>query len=311
MPSLPVVLISGPTASGKTAVALALAASVNCRLISVDSSQVYRGLDIGSAKPSAAEQRLTPHHLIDIREPEDTYSVAGFLTDVDAQIQLARADGALPVLVGGTMLYFNALINGLAPMPSANEEVRAAIDARAQQLGWDALHRHLGTVDPVAANRIHPNDPQRIQRALEVYELTGTPISTLQQECVALLAGQRVVHATLYPDDRQWLHDRIGRRFDQMLLDGFIDEVIALRQRPTLTGSHASMRSVGYRQVWQHLDGEYNEHEMRERGKAATRQLAKRQLTWIRSMPEASRYDCKTLNPATIAMGILEKSQVL
>lgn len=307
----PVVLISGPTASGKTAVALALASLTHCRLISVDSSQIYRGMDIGSAKPSADEQQASPHHLIDIREPEETYSVAGFIADASDQIRLARAEGALPVLVGGTMLYFNALLNGLAAMPDANPAIRAAIEARAASIGWDGLHQELSGIDAVAASRIHPNDPQRIQRALEVFEITGIPISQLQQERVALLAEQPVVNATLYPAERKWLHERINARFDDMLSSGFIEEVKTLRKRSGLTGSHSSMRSVGYRQVWQYLDGEFDQLALKERGKAATRQLAKRQLTWIRSMPDAIRFDCQSLNPATIATVILEKSLAL
>lgn len=288
---------------------MSLAEQIHCRLISVDSSQVYRGMDIGSAKPTREELLRAPHHLIDIREPEDTYSVASFLADAQHEIQRAREEEAIPVLVGGTMLYFNALVSGLAAMPDANEEVRASIEARALKIGWYGLHRELATVDANAAARIHPNDPQRIQRALEVYELTGTPISVLQKNRHAPLAHEPVIHAALYPNERSWLHQRINQRFNIMLSDGFIEEVEQLRQRPTLTARHPAMRSVGYRQVWQFLAGEIDRETLVDRGQAATRQLAKRQLTWIRSMKEAHRFDCQAINPATIATAILEKSQ--
>lgn len=281
--------LTGPTASGKSALALALAELTPVEIISVDSALVYRGMDIGTAKPSAAERAAVPHHLIDIRDPLHAYSAAEFVRDAQQLMQDIRARGRLPVLVGGTMLYFKALFDGLHALPAANPAVRAAIEARAAQAGWPALHAELARIDPATAARLAPADSQRIQRALEVWQLTGQPLSALHQSkkiaqnpCIS--SGNAFF--SLEPVDRAWLHERIARRFDAMLAGGLIDEVAALRARGDLSPDLPSMRSVGYRQVWETLDGLHPQASLRERGIAATRQLAKRQLTWLRSMPQ-------------------------
>ena len=273
--------LAGPTASGKTGLALALAQHVPLEIISVDSALVFRGMDIGTAKPTAEERAAVPHHLIDIADPTESYSAARFATDARRLIGEINARGRLALLVGGTMLYFKALIDGLDAMPEADAQVRAQIDARAATEGWPALHAELARVDPATAARLAPNDAQRIQRALEVWQLTGRPLSAHH--------GQRVVPGlplrliALEPDSRAWLHQRIAQRFDAMLAAGFLDEVRALRARGDLHPDMTSMRCVGYRQAWEALDAG-DLAPLRERGIAATRQLAKRQLTWLRSM---------------------------
>ncbi|WP_395667738.1 tRNA (adenosine(37)-N6)-dimethylallyltransferase MiaA [Rhodoferax sp.] len=298
------IALAGPTASGKTAAAFAIAARHPVEIVSVDSALVYRGMDIGTAKPSAAERALVPHHLIDIRDPHTAYSAAEFVRDASALITAITARGKLPLLVGGTMLYFKALAEGLDDMPAANAEVRAAIAQDAQTLGWPALHAQLAAVDPATAARLAPADSQRIQRALEVYRVSGQPLSVFQQAAgrgdklgadggnIATQQGQASVLISLEPQDRAWLHQRIAQRFDAMLADGLLDEVQRLRALPQLHADLPSMRCVGYRQAWEALDAHWPPAELRERGIAATRQLAKRQLTWLRSMPQRQAVAC-------------------
>ena len=290
----PAIAIAGPTASGKTAGALALAAVLGQRgqaveIISVDSALVYRDMDIGTAKPSAAEQAQVPHHLIDIRSPLQAYSAAEFVHDAQGLIADIRTRGALPLLVGGTMLYFKALFDGIDDMPAANPTVRAKIEAQAAEQGWPALHAELARVDPAIAARLAPADSQRIQRALEVWHVSGRPLSSFHTtKTIAASASPSSATAifSLEPQDRAWLHQRIAQRFDAMLAAGFIDEVQQLRARGDLHPDLPSMRCVGYRQVWETLDGLHTMATLRERGIAATRQLAKRQITWLRSMAQ-------------------------
>lgn len=275
-------MLLGPTGSGKSALALEVAQHRPVELISVDSAQVYRGLDIGSAKPSAAERAAVTHHLIDIRDPAERYSAADFVRDAQAAIAAVRARGKLPLLVGGTMLYAKALRDGLSALPSADSVIRAAIDADAQRLGWPALHARLAALDPETAVRLAPNDAQRIQRALEVIEVSGQPMSALLTRPAP--DRPRLDVAALIPADRAQLHRRLEQRFDAMLACGFIDEVRALKQRSDLTPSLPSIRCVGYRQAWAYLDGHGSHAEFRAAAIAATRHLAKRQLTWLRSL---------------------------
>jgi tRNA dimethylallyltransferase len=280
--------IAGPTACGKTAAALALAQRRPIEIVSVDSALVYRGMDIGTAKPSGAERAEVPHHLIDIRDPRDSYNAAAFVADATRLVAEIRARGRLPVLVGGTMLYFKALIDGIDPMPAADAALRARLDAEGAALGWPAMHAKLAAVDPATATRLAPNDSQRIQRALEVWHMSGQPLSHFHAtKKIADCAGGAGTAAlfSLEPTDRAWLHERIVRRFDAMLASGFLDEVRALRARGDLDPDMPSMRCVGYRQAWAYLDGDGSADALRERGIAATRQLAKRQITWLRSMP--------------------------
>jgi tRNA dimethylallyltransferase len=287
-------VLAGPTASGKSALALVLADAVPLEIVSVDSAQVYRGMDIGTAKPSAAERASVPHHLIDIIEPNQRYSAARFAADAARLIGEINARGRAALLVGGTMLYIKALFEGLDALPEADAGVRAAIDAEAAALGWPALHARLAQVDPVTAQRLEPNDAQRIQRALEVWQLTGRPLSQAHGQRVQ--AGLALPLMVLEPISRAWLHERIASRFHAMLRDGLIDEVRALRERGDLHASLPSMRCVGYRQVWQALDdGDLS--GVAERGIAATRQLAKRQLTWLRRMP-GTRVACDDAHAA-------------
>ena len=300
-PSPPLCLaIAGPTASGTTAAALAIAQRWPVEIITVDSALVYRGMDIGTAKPSAAEQASAPHHLIDIRDPLQAYSAAEFVADTRRLIREIGARGHTALLVGGTMLYFKALMQGMDDMPKADPQVRAGIEARAQTLGWPALHAELAAVDPPTAARLFPNDAQRIQRALEVFAVSGRPISSFQtggdQASNPIAPGALLA---LEPSDRAWLHARIAQRYDAMLEAGFLREVRGLRGRGDLHADLPSMRCVGYRQVWEAMDAnggaELNEiqlAECRERGVAATRQLAKRQLTWLRGMTERVVLPC-------------------
>ncbi|MFO6421309.1 tRNA (adenosine(37)-N6)-dimethylallyltransferase MiaA [Hylemonella sp. W303a] len=324
--SLPATLaIAGPTASGKTAAALAiaqaLASTCPVEIVSVDSALVYRGMDIGTAKPNAAELAMAPHHLINILDPSEAYSAADFVRDATRLIHEIHARGHLPLLVGGTMLYFKALLQGLDDLPPANATVRAALDAEAQTRGWAALHAELSRVDPVTAARLPPGDTQRIQRALEVHRLTGRPLSSFHTRADAAAssdtssAAAAITLIALEPQDRAWLHERIARRFDTMLRNGLLDEVQALRARGDLHPDLPSMRCVGYRQVWEFLDAQQLDEagttrdttgaavrakvkpgkpsatspwdELRERGIAATRQLAKRQITWLRGLAQA------------------------
>ena len=279
------ICLAGPTASGKTAAALAIAQAHPVEIISVDSALVYRGMDIGTAKPSAAELASVPHHLINIRDPLQAYSAAEFVQDAHRLIHQITARGRLPLLVGGTMLYFKALFDGIDPMPPAQPALRADIEAEAQRNGWPALHAELARVDPVTAARLAPADSQRIQRALEVYRASGLPMSHFHARSAAP-APSTVPLITLEPLDRAWLHTRIAQRFHAMLAAGFVDEVRGLRARGDLHSELPSMRCVGYRQVWDTLDGAFGMDSLHERGIAATRQLAKRQITWLRSMPQ-------------------------
>jgi tRNA dimethylallyltransferase len=273
----------GPTASGKTEIALRLADEYPVELISVDSALVYRGMDIGTAKPDEDTLRQYPHRLVDIRDPEDPYSAGEFVRDAAAEIDAIHRAGRIPLLVGGTMMYFRALIDGIAELPDADARIRAAIDHEAEQRGWPEMHRQLGAIDPLAAAKIDPNDSQRIQRALEVYRVSGRRLSGLQAETTPVHENMLYIKAALIPEPRSVLHDRIEQRLDQMVEQGFLDEMRTLMQRPGLTADHSSMRAVGYRQFWQHLAGEWDFDEARSRALAATRQLAKRQLTWLRS----------------------------
>jgi tRNA dimethylallyltransferase len=303
--------LAGPTASGKSALALQLAEAlqgvVDVEIISVDSAQVYRGMDIGTAKPSAAERADVPHHLIDILEPMETYSAASFVHDTRRLIGEIRARARLPLLVGGTMLYFKALREGIDEMPAADAAVRAAIDARAAALGWPALHAELQRVDPATAARLAPNDAQRIQRALEVWTVSGRPLSSFHRRRDADDAGtQAMPMIALEPASRAWLHERIAQRFDAMLAGGLLDEVRALRQRPGLHPRLPSMRCVGYRQAWAALDSGRLD-VLRETGIAATRQLAKRQLTWLRSMPGRESIDAQASDAARRLLDLVRR----
>ena len=289
----PLACLIGPTASGKSALALPLAEALGAEIVSVDSAQVYRGMDVGTAKPSAAERARVTHHLIDVADPAEPYSAARFVEDALGAIESIRSRGRRPLLVGGTVLYFNALQRGLAPMPGADPALRAALAAELAARGARALHEELGRVDPAAAARIHANDPQRVQRALEVYRATGTPLSALQRATRPALRGP-FLKLALVPEDRAWLHARIRARFAQMLRNGLLDEVRALRARADLDAGLPALRSVGYRQAWAHLaerDGRPPETrpgaDWAQRAVAATRRLAKRQLTWLRGMDDA------------------------
>ena len=282
---LPVFVLTGPTGAGKTQWALRLAEQAPVEIVSVDSALVYRGLDIGTAKPSRALRARTPHHLIDICDATESYSAGRFVSDALTSIREIHARRRVPLLVGGTMLYLRALLHGLAVLPMAVPQLRAELDARAAVSGWPALHEELRRVDPEAAARIAPNDAQRIQRALEVWHSTGQPISHLQRATVSPLADWPLRYWVLAPRDRAVLHQRLARRFEGMMEAGFLEEVTGLRAHGDLTARHPAMRAVGYRQLWAHLDGAYGLAEAQRRAVAATRQLAKRQLTWMRSEP--------------------------
>jgi tRNA dimethylallyltransferase len=281
----------GPTASGKTGLAIALRESFPLDIISVDSAQVYRGMNIGTATPDADSLRQTPHALIDIREPERPYSAAEFRFDALVEMSKITTAGRIPLLAGGTMLYFKALLHGLAELPSADPEVRARIEEQARDAGWRVMHARLAVLDPEAAERIHFNDPQRIQRALEVIQLTGRKLSDLQKEQQEKELGYRVLKIVVCPEPRAELHRRIEQRFMQMLDQGFLDEVRSLRAGGNLDPTLPSMRSVGYRQAWRYLEGEISYQEMCQMAIAATRQMAKRQLTWLRQESGALWYD--------------------
>jgi len=310
-PRPPAIALMGPTASGKSALALDWAQRLGGEIVSVDSALVYRGLDIGAAKPTAGERAAVPHHVIDLRDPWQAYSAAEFAADARRAIDGILARGRVPILAGGTGLYFRALLQGLSPMPEADPAVRAAIDAQAREQGWPALHAELARVDPAAAARIHATDPQRIQRALEVFRISGRPISDWQREpSRGPRLPCRLLKLVLAPADRATLHARIAARFDAMLAEGFLDEVRALRALPPLRDHPApldlpAIRAVGYRQAWEHLDGATAAGEFRDRAIHATRQLAKRQLTWLRGELDARWFD-----PATDQAG-LEDALVL
>ncbi|RYY72013.1 MAG: tRNA (adenosine(37)-N6)-dimethylallyltransferase MiaA [Comamonadaceae bacterium] len=289
--ALPATLaLAGPTAAGKTAAALLLAQALDAEIVSVDSALVYRGMDIGTAKPSAAERAAVPHHLIDIRDAANAYSAAEFATDAKQLVDAIRARGRRVLLVGGTMLYFKALFDGLDAMPASDPAVREALAAQADAMGWPALHAELAQVDPVTAARLAPNDAQRIQRALEVYRSSGQPLSHFHTG--GRNGWRPELFLSLEPTDRGWLHERIAQRFDAMLAAGFLDEVRTLRARDDLHADLPAMRCVGYRQAWEALDNGEDMTGLRERGIAATRQLAKRQLTWLRGMPQRQVIAC-------------------
>ena len=281
----------GPTASGKSALAARLADHLPVEIVSVDSAQVYRGMDIGTAKPSAAERRAVPHHLIDILDPTESYSAAQFCADALKLIREISARGRTPLLVGGTMLYFKALREGLSDLPDSDAAVRAQIDAEAAERGWPALHAQLAKIDAPTAARLKPTDAQRIQRAIEIYRVTGKPMSKLLGRKKSA-PPFRLVELALAPSDRSELHRRIEARFDAMLERGLVEELRTLRKRYTLRPALPSMRCVGYRQAWQYLEGEIGRKELRDRAAAATRQLAKRQLTWLRAMEAVRSFDC-------------------
>lgn len=301
--ALPCVCLAGPTTSGKTAAALAIAEALRdmwpVEIVSVDSALVYRGMDIGTAKPSAAERAAVPHHLIDLIEPVETYSAARFVADATARVHRIAARGHLPLLVGGTMLYFKALFDGLDEMPPSEPALRAEIDAEAAARGWPAMHAELAKADPATAARLPPTDAQRIQRALEVFRHSGRPLSSFHTRASDGGRPPAPPLVSLEPQDRAWLHDRIATRFDQMLDAGLVDEVRGLRARGDLTATVPAMRCVGYRQAWEALDeagpaplSAAQLTRLRERGIAATRQLAKRQLTWLRGMPHRQVVAC-------------------
>jgi len=289
----PAIFLMGPTASGKTDLAVALIEELPCDIISVDSAMIYRGMDIGTAKPDAATLARAPHRLIDILDPAQNYSAAQFRADALREMAEITARGRVPLLVGGTMLYFRALQKGLSDLPSAQPEVRARLDAEAREHGWQHMHQRLAAVDPVAAQRIHPNDPQRIQRALEVYELTGRSMTELclAEQGAAIPLPYRLLKIAVAPQERAVLHGRIDTRFRTMLDKGFLAEVERLYDRGDLHTGLPSMRAVGYRQVWAYLAGQVNYAEMVENAITASRQLAKRQLTWLRGQPDAVWFD--------------------
>ncbi|SHL99403.1 tRNA (adenosine(37)-N6)-dimethylallyltransferase MiaA [Vreelandella subglaciescola] len=306
----PAIFLMGPTAAGKTDAAIALHERLGCEIISVDSAMVYRGLDIGSAKPSADELARAPHRLINIRDPADPYSAADFRKDALEQMREISARGKTPLLTGGTMLYYKQLLDGVANLPASNPAIRKRLQAEQARDGLLALHRRLAEVDPVSAQRLHPNDPQRILRALEVYEISGCTLTELWAEQQSETFPWQVLSIALAPERRDVLHERIARRFSAMLDEGLIDEVAALKKRSDLTADLPSMKSVGYRQVWAYLEGEYDHQALLERGIIATRQLAKRQLTWLRRWNDVHWVD--TLSPQALdnVLMLVEKSRL-
>jgi len=298
-----VIFIMGPTAAGKTDLAVECVEQLNCELISVDSALVYREMNIGTAKPDAETLARAPHKLIDIIDPTESYSAANFREDALKEIKATLARGKTPLLVGGTMLYYKALQEGLSELPAADEAIRARLEEDAKKTGWPAMHERLAKIDPLSAQRIHPNDPQRIQRALEVYEISGKTLTDYWQQQSTQALPYHLIKIAFFPENRDLLKQRIAQRFYQMLELGFIDEVEALRARGDLHLDLPSMRCVGYRQAWEYLDGTMDFEEMSERAIIATRQLAKRQLTWLRKEQNCNFYD---INPA-IYLKILKK----
>lgn len=285
------ILLMGPTASGKTGLALSLCKRFPLDVISVDSALVYRGMDIGTAKPDAETLARVPHRLVDIRDPEESYSAGEFVRDAHREMAAIFAAGRVPLLVGGTMMYYRALTEGIADLPPGDAAIRREIDAFAEKSGWPAVHRELAAVDAVAAARINPNDSQRLQRALEVYRVSGKTLTAWQEQSESPRQAIRYLKIALQIEPRALLHARIAERLDAMIADGFVDEVRSLRERPTLTRDSPSMRSVGYRQFWRYLDGDVSLEEAQQRALFATRQLAKRQLTWLRSEKSVKTVD--------------------
>jgi len=298
-------LLMGPTGAGKSALAVELARMLPLEIVSVDSALVYRGMDIGTAKPDADTRRAVPHHLIDIRDPVVNYSAGEFVQDAAAVMEQIWRRGRQPLLVGGTMLYFQALTAGIADLPEADLAVRAEIDARAAAVGWPEMHRELAMVDPHAAAHIHGNDAQRIQRALEVYRLSGTPISALQKVRRSVLEGVDVAQLAVAPRERAALHSRIEARFRAMMVAGLVEEVRRLRETTNLTAEHPSMRAVGYRQIWQYLEGQCDLNDAVDRAIVATRQLAKRQFTWLRGRPGVKWVDSAQLDAISLLKNAL------
>ena len=300
----PAIFIIGPTAAGKTGLAISLMKSFPFEIISVDSALVYKGMDIGTAKPSREELQEAPHRLISFLDPSQPYSAADFSNDALREMKEITADGKIPLLVGGTMLYFRALEYGLAKLPVANEAVRSELRSKADKHGWKYLHEYLKKIDPVSGERIHPNDQQRIQRALEVYKLTGKTMTFLQAEAKNIEFPFRLMKIALIPESREWIRDLAEKRFDQMLESGFINEVKALYNRGNLSSDLPAIKSVGYRQVWEYIDGKIDFDEMRLRAIIATRQLAKRQMTWMRSEKNITPFDAKGYNVEEVVSDI-------
>ncbi len=306
MSSLPVVFLMGPTASGKTDLAMKLYDQLPCEIVSVDSAMIYRGMDIGTAKPDAELLSKYPHRLIDIRDPDEAYSAAEFRRDALALIEEIRAAGKIPLLTGGTMLYFHALKNGLASLPKADPDVRERILNQAQAEGWDTIHRRLAEVDPDSAARLNPNDSQRLQRALEVYEISGRTMTELWAEQEAQKPDFKIIPMAVMPTARSELHDRIAQRFDIMLDQGFVDEVKTLWDRGDLNLQMPSVRCVGYRQVWEYFAGTWDYDTMKFKGVVATRQLAKRQVTWLRSWENLAWMDTHDPKLLSNALKLIE-----
>ena len=308
MERAPVICLMGPTAAGKTSAALRIADEFPVALVSVDSALVYRGMDIGTAKPDPQTLARVPHELIDIRDPEEAYSAGDFVRDATATIRKIRAQGRIPLLVGGTMLYFRALIDGMAILPAADRRVRADIDREAAAAGWPGLHAQLGQVDAESAARIDPHDAQRIQRALEVYRVSGRALSEWHRSAVTPQIDCDYLKIALIPASRANLHERIAQRLERMMAAGFLDEVRTLMSRPALTREHSSMRAVGYRQLWAHLAGETARPEAEYRALVATRQLCKRQLTWLRSDTGLHSFDPLEAGAAAAISSLLAKT---
>ena len=301
----PLICLAGPTASGKSAIARAIAQQWPTEIINVDSATIYRGMDIGTAKPSVTEQQAIRHHLLDIRDPSESYSAAAFRQDVLQCAADVRARGHMPLLAGGTMLYFKALRDGLNDLPTADPDIRLALEARAACIGWPAMHAELAVIDPVTAARLSPNDSQRVGRALEIWQISGKPMSELLGRPHQTDAPVDTITISLEPADRSVLHGRITQRFDQMLQEGLLEEVRALHARPDLHLGLPSVRCVGYRQIWSMLEGELTLDQARELALAATRQLAKRQLTWLRSMPDRRVVDSLSSHAADDVLAIV------
>lgn len=308
-PKRPVIFLMGPTASGKTDLAFSLVKNSACEIISVDSAMIYRGMDIGTAKPSDEELSVAPHHLIDIRNPNESYSVAEFCHDANALIDDIHARNKIPLLVGGTIMYFRALQFGLSELPAADEQLRAHMNNIGEQQGWHVLHQKLALVDPESAAKIHQNDAQRIQRALEVFELTGVKLSSYHATKDPVRTDISIINFGLFPQDRSQLHEYIGRRFELMLKNGAVEELKALRQQWPLTAQMSSMRCIGYRQIWNYLENEITLEEMHDQAVAATRQLAKRQLTWLRHYPETKLIDPYSASTKEISQQIIYQLQ--